>query len=68
MDFLDYLKYKVGNQQRTIQKHYQRLFTMINYSVKKGIIEKIPFNNIRVSVPPMVVSYLTQEEVDISCE
>jgi len=64
MDFLDYLKYKVGNQQRTIQKHYQRLFTMINYSVKKGIIEKIPFNNIRVSVPPMVVSYLTQDEVN----
>jgi hypothetical protein len=41
---------------------------MINYSVKKGIIEKIPFNNIRVSVPPMVVSYLTQVEVNISYE
>jgi hypothetical protein len=68
MDFLDYLKYKVGNQERTIQKHYQRLFTMINYSVKKEIIEKIPFNNITVKVPPMVVSYLTQDEVNKSYE
>ena len=64
MEFLDYLKVNLGNQPKTIQKHYQRFHTMINYSVKKGIIEKIPFNNIRVSVPPMVVSYLTQDEVN----
>ena len=64
MEFLDYLKVNLGNQPKTIQKHYQRFHTMINHSVKRGDIEKIPFNEIRVKVPPKLVTYLTQEEVD----
>jgi integrase len=64
MDFLDYLKIKHQNQSKTIQKHNQRLQTMFNYSLKRGIIDKIPFTNFRVSVPPKIVSYLTQEEID----
>lgn len=64
MDFLDYLKVNVGNQQKTIQKHIQRLHTMVNYSVKRGLIEKVPFHDIRVYVPPKMVTYLSQEEVD----
>jgi integrase len=64
MDFLDYLKVNLGNQPKTIQKHYQRLHTMIHHSVKRGLIEKVPFNEIRVKVPPKLVTYLTQEEID----
>lgn len=64
MEFLDYLKVNLGNQPKTIQKHYQRFHTMINHSVKRGDIEKIPFNEIRVKVPPKLVTYLTQEEID----
>jgi integrase len=64
MDFLDYLKVNMNNQPKTIQKHNQRLVTMFNYSVKRGVIEKIPFSSVKVSVPPKIVSYLTQEEID----
>jgi len=64
MDFLDYLKVNVKNQPKTVQKHCQRITTMMNYSVKRGLIEKVPFNEIRVKVPPKLVTYLTQEEVD----
>lgn len=64
MDFLNYLKVNVKNQPKTVQKHCQRITTMMNYSVRRGLIDKVPFNEIRVKVPPKLMTYLTQEEVD----
>ena len=64
MDFLDFLKVKYDNNPKTIQKHNQRLVTMVSYSVKRGLIEKVPFNSVKVFVPPKMVTYLSQDEVD----
>lgn len=64
-DFEVYLKTVIGNSQKTIQKHIQRVSTMIRYSHKRQIVSQFPFTDFKVKVPHKQVEYLTQREIDI---
>ncbi|ADR21396.1 transposase [Marivirga tractuosa] len=67
-DFLDqfihFLKTRYSNSQTTCYKHFQRFTRVVRISMRKGYLEKYPFDNFNIKLPKKPVEFLTQAEID----
>ncbi|RZK10519.1 MAG: site-specific integrase [Flavobacterium sp.] len=63
-EFELYLKIRIGNNQTTIYKHWQRLSRVVRYAMRKKMIHTFPFVDYSIRLPRKKVEYLTKGEVE----
>ena len=67
-DFLDqfihFLKTRYNNSQTTCYKHFQRFTRVVRIAMRKGYLEKYPFENFSIKLPKKPVEFLSQSEID----
>lgn len=62
--FIDFLKTAYGNSQTTCYKHYQRFTKVVRVLMRKGYIDKYPFEGYQIKLPKKKVQFLTIEEIN----
>jgi integrase len=66
-DFIDgfetFLKREFKHGNNTIAKHYQRISRIVRQSIKKGQLNRYPFDDYTIKVEKAEIHYLTLEEV-----
>ncbi len=63
-EFIAFLKHKFDNSSATTYKHYQRFTRIIHQAMRRGYLEKFPFENFKIRMPKKKIQYLTQVEID----
>ena len=62
-DYLAYLKKELGNNESTAQRNMSTLKIYVTAAYRKGLLEKNPFQDIRIKRVKSMVDYLTEDEL-----
>jgi integrase len=60
-----FLRTQFDNSNTTCYKHYQRFTRVVRWAMKKGFLDKYPFNEYRIKLGKKKVEFLTMDEINL---